>query len=51
MKLRLRLLGVVLLILLVLPVQALFSSSFEREILALYKSSDGQTDHEETLIA
>lgn len=46
MKFRLRLVGVILLILLVVPVQATFSLSFEREILALYKSSEGQTERE-----
>ena len=46
MRWRLRLLGVILLILLVMPVQATFSLSFQRGILALYKSSEGQTERE-----
>ncbi len=46
MRFRLRLLGVILLVLLLVPVQGAFSLSFEREILALYKSSEGQTERE-----
>jgi hypothetical protein len=46
MRFRLGLLGVILLILLVLPVQGVLSLSFQREILALYKSSEGQTEKE-----
>ena len=46
MRFRYRLLGVILLILLLMPVQMVFSSSFQREILALYKSSEGQTEKE-----
>jgi hypothetical protein len=46
MRFRLRLLAVILLILLVLPVQGALSLSLEREILALYKSSEGQTERE-----
>jgi len=41
-----RLLGIILLVLLVFPVQGAFSLTFEREILALYKSSEGQTAKE-----
>jgi len=46
MRFRLPLLGGVLLILLMVPAQGAFSLSFEREILALYKSSEGQTERE-----
>jgi len=46
MRSRKLLLGIVLLILLVFPVQGALSLSFEREILALYKSSEGQTERE-----
>ncbi len=46
MKSRMRLLGIILLVLLVVPVQGALSLSFEREILALYKSSEGQTGKE-----
>jgi hypothetical protein len=42
----LRLWGVILLVLLVVPVQGALALSFEREILALYKSSEGQTERE-----
>ncbi len=46
MRSRIRLLGIILLVLLVLPVQGALSLTFEREILALYKSSEGQTEKE-----
>ncbi|MBN2552970.1 MAG: DUF2194 domain-containing protein [Spirochaetales bacterium] len=46
MRLRTGLLSILLPLLLLLPVQGAFSSTFEREILALYKSSDGQTERE-----
>jgi hypothetical protein len=46
MKSRIRLLSIVLLVLLIVPVQGAHSLTFEREILALYKSSEGQTERE-----
>jgi hypothetical protein len=46
MRSRIRLLSIILLVLLVLPVQGALSLTFEREILALYKSSEGQTERE-----
>ncbi|UCF96784.1 MAG: DUF2194 domain-containing protein [Spirochaetaceae bacterium] len=46
MRWRVRLLGMILLVLLVIPVQGALSLSFQREILALYKSSEGQTERE-----
>ena len=46
MRFRLLPMGVILILLLVLPVQGAFSLNFQREILALYKSSEGQTERE-----
>jgi hypothetical protein len=46
MRSRLQVFGAILIILLVLPVQGALPLSFQREILALYKSSEGQTERE-----
>lgn len=46
MRSRIRLLGIILLVLLIVPVQGALSLTFEQEILALYKSSEGQTERE-----
>jgi hypothetical protein len=46
MKARLQIVGILMFVLLMIAVQGAFSLSFEREILALYKSSEGQTERE-----
>jgi hypothetical protein len=46
MRFRLLRMSVFVLLLLSLPIQGVLSLSFQREILALYKSTDGQTERE-----
>jgi hypothetical protein len=46
MKTRIGFIGIILLVLLVVPAQVALALTFGREILALYKSSEGQTERE-----